>query len=100
MEIELQYTQLTPSIVSVTMIMDVFAKYFEDSETVGGRGVSSDRQMNSGSQEVEKSEVTLISHADGEHTRTFFTYTWRLRYREVPLPNTSSSAVGCTLTRA
>lgn len=42
------------------MIMDVFAKYLEDLETVEGRGMPSDQLMNSGSYIVEKSEMQMV----------------------------------------
>lgn len=64
------------SIVSVAMVMDVFAKYLEDLETVERREISSDRQMNSGSYRVEKSEVNML-HTEGSgetHTYTLLTH--------------------------
>lgn len=42
----LKYTQLTRSIVSVTMIVKDFAKYLEDLERVEGRGMPLDPEMN------------------------------------------------------
>lgn len=91
------HTQLTWAIVSVTMIMNVFAKYLEDLETVEGRELSSDQQMNSGSQGVEKSEVVVYHTRPVAHTHSTYTWILMVQYFETPLPTTSSSAVACPL---